>query len=762
MRAPYGSARGSLAGLFALMALALCAVPPAPAHADFGPIELQSVGPLDQFEAASAPAISADGRYLAMQGALDGIAGIFRKDLQTGQLQLVAGGSIYTPTPGAPKDASAPSISADGRYVSFTSAVALVQAAKPGSNVYVRDMDVASDGSACTPQEEAAERCPFELASALSTPGASTAGLTYYSSGGGASATGRVALSANGREVVFTIAGDSNLTSEPGASTPGTPTPGGQVAVRYLDRHETILVSAEREAGSGQMTERPVAGGALASGAALSADGSTVAWLGLNVPAQVPLLSDERARIERDDEPSAVDESYDEPLWRRIADGPLAPTRRIIGGGDPLAPGCPPGGTLAITACRGPFPELASATRGGLEDHLGWVTINGYDATPQLSADGWMVALLGDPPFSTTNVFVADMHEGLSRVQALRQLTREVPVPLTYDPGEKSQYTPTSGEIYGIGISPDGSHIAFTTQREQFPLAPPFFAETPLAVLGQAELYQIDLDTEALVRVTHGPGDGPSLVGGSGTVTAEGAATPSYTQTGSILAFADTASNLVSGDANGADDVFTVRSTEPPASPGPVLIGPAPGSQEPPRPQWRLSVVPVTHANGTATLDVVIPGAGRVAATAGATVPVVLAARATRTNGQRRPARASRRRLATRTVLEHRSVAHAQMSSAIPGLLELPLKVSSPYTSLLSTAAGIYASVRVTFAGTGGPALAQTLAISLRRVHGKAALRRAKARRSSRHGAKASHGAEAGHGAKTGHGAKASHGAHAR
>ncbi len=749
MRAPGEIIGRSLAGLLALaLVVVLGALSAASAHADFGPIELQSVGPLDQFESASAPAISADGRYLVMQGALDGVEGIFRKDLQTGQLQLVAGGSTYVKTPTAPREASAPSISADGRYVSFTSAVALVKAAKPGRNVYVRDMDVASDGAACTPETEATGRCPFELASALSTPGASTEGLTYSSEG--ASAAGRVALSADGRKVAFTIGGASNLTSEPGGSTPGTPTPGGQVAVRNLDSHETILVSVEREAGSGQMTERPVAGGAVASGAALSADGSTVAWLGVNIPAQVPLLSDERAQIERDDEPSSVDESYDEPLWRRIVDGPRAPTRRMVGGGDPLAPGCPPDGTLAIAACRGPLPELASEKRGGLEDHLGWVTINTYDATPQLSADGWTVALLGDPPFSTSNVFVADMHEGLSRTQALRQLTREVPVPFKFNPGSDSIYTPTAGEIYDIAISPDGEHIAFTTQREQFPLAPPFFAETPLATLGLVELYEIDRDSEALVRVTHGPDGGPSLISGSGTVTEKGAAAPSYMREGSILAFADSASNLVSGDANEADDVFTVKSTQVPTSPGPVLIGPAPGSQEPSRPQWRLSVVAVTHANGTATLDVAIPGAGRVEATAAATVPVVVAAHSTRTGGRARnravkaSARASGHRRAKRSVLEHRTVAHAQMSGALPELLELPLKVSPTYAGLLGSAAGIYTNVRVAFAGAGGPPLEQTLAISLRRVKVRvAAKKRAKTKRSGHSTVKSSHGAKA-------------------
>jgi hypothetical protein len=350
--------------------LAASALLAAPARAGFGPIDLQSVGSLEQFEAAGEPAISADGEYLAFQGTLDGTSGVWRKDLRPpGQLQLVASGAF------------APSISSDGRYVSFTSSAALVHQAHAGSNVYVRDMSIAPTlEGPCSAAREAEGRCPYELASALN---GGSEGLTYE--GAGAIASGRVSLSTNGREVVFVIEGASNLTSEPGGSTPGTPTPGGQVVVRNLQSHETELVSAERGEPSGQMSERPVAGGAvtpsrqmrthertesvLEPGAALSGDGSTVAWLGAHIPAQAPTLSGERQQIEFDDQHAEEDEAYDEPLWRRIADGPAAPTRRMVGGGDPLAPGCPPAGTIEVAACRGPYPELAwEGSRGGQEN----------------------------------------------------------------------------------------------------------------------------------------------------------------------------------------------------------------------------------------------------------------------------------------------------------------------------------------------------------------------------------------------------------
>jgi len=88
---------------------------PAAAGADvFEPIALVSRGTLgagatQQAEYAHDPAISGDGRYLAFDGSIGGITGVWRRDLATGQIEQVAGG-----------DAELPSISANGQYVSFT------------------------------------------------------------------------------------------------------------------------------------------------------------------------------------------------------------------------------------------------------------------------------------------------------------------------------------------------------------------------------------------------------------------------------------------------------------------------------------------------------------------------------------------------------------------------------------------------------------------------------------------------------------------
>ncbi|MCL2769689.1 MAG: hypothetical protein FWD42_06210 [Solirubrobacterales bacterium] len=702
----------ALAGVLASALLAGALLCPR-AHASFGPIQIQSLDGLEQAGSASEPAISGDGRYLAFVASFGGndgvvVTGVYRKDLQTGQVQLVVAGG------------SAPSISRDGRYVSFTDATALVSAAKPGSNVYVRDMalDPAYEGP-CTQSQEAAGECPYELASALNGSGE---GLTY--SGAGAVASGRVALSASGREIAFSIQGASNLTSEPSGSTPGTPTPAGQIAVRYLDRRETVLVSAERAQGSGEMTDRPVAAGAfITPGAALSGDGSTVAWVGAHIPAQAPTLEGERQQIESDDSrPSNQDEAYDEPLWRRIGEGSAAPTRRMVGGGDPLAPGCPPGGTIAIPACQGPYPGLPwEGTRGGDETNYGWAGSPGSGNLPALSYDGWSTVLIGDPD-STANVFAVDMHEGLGRREALRELTPEVPVPGVINPGVEAGHVATAGGIGEAAISPDGTRIAFITQRQQFPLAPLIYAEEPPGELGIVELYEI-VDQESLQRITHGPGDGPTLEAGNpAIVTGNGASAPSYTDDDRTVAFADTGTNLIYGEVGARDSVYTATEPGAPDVPGTVTIGAAPPGRQPAS-QWRLSAVAVTHPDGSATLDVVVPGAGRLAASATATVPVAarrgakgaVEARASRHSarrpGSRRPRRAAGR--VTPTALQSRTVATAQLPTQLPGLCEVPLRVSAPYGSLLRARAGIYAAVRVQFTGAGGPPLAQTLFVSL-------------------------------------------------
>jgi Tol biopolymer transport system component len=613
------------------------------AAASFGPIQLVSKSAAEQAAEALSPALSANGRYLAFRGAIGGLKGVFRKDLATGAVTPVAAGSASAAdAPGV--DASAPSISADGRYVSFDTKSPLDPAddKNEATDVYVADMSTSPP--------------TYELASAADE---SPQGLTYESSGGSV-ASGRVALSADGREVVFVTTASSDLA---GASTPA-----GQVVLRNLAKETTTLVSVERDSATGAMTDLPVPGGAVIErpllsqlrGAALSADGTTVAWLGANLQSQVPLLAGEAAAISAQNNASPF--PYDEPLWRRIADGPGAPTRRIVGGD--------------------PSPAFAGLTARNTEFNSaeGWLGVGGIDGVPQLSADGRTVALIGNPT-NATNVFVVDMDDGLSRSQAVRQLTREVQI----RPAEPERtinqepFVSLNGYVYDLAISSDGKRIALTTARQQFPLAPPNLVGSPPSSLGLVELYLIDLEGETLQRVTHGTGGvGEASLSpvGSGQ-DGFGAASPSIDAAGGLVAFSSTASNLVAGDGNEAADAFVVEDTEAPSAPGSVAIS----SPPPPlarRPRWRLTLSAFSLPDGNVRLVASVPAAGALRAQAGAAL-----------------GSAARRRL----------LVAARARARRDGPVALTLKLPRRYRRLAHSREGLYATARVAFRGSGGKRL---------------------------------------------------------
>jgi Tol biopolymer transport system component len=661
----------------AVAASCACLFAAGPAGAEFEPIQLVSESAREQADEALAPAISADGRYVAFQGSVDGVRGVFRKDLASGALELVAGGDAYASPPAAAGDAAAPSISADGRYVSFTTTAPLDPANDRGaatSDVYVADM------SSSPPS--------YELASALDgcdpATSPSPCGLAYASDQG-ALASGRVALSADGRKVVFVTRAASDLLGEAGA------TPAGQVVLRDLDTDATTLVSAERDPDTGTMSEEAVPGGAVTPtaggpGASLSADGTTVAWLGAHLPAQVPLLAGEAEAISSRDR---FGPPYAEPLWRRIVDGPQAPTRRIVGGGDPLAPGCPPQGTLEESACRGPFDLLPGATPCEGAPYSGWLAgISGrlVDGVPQLSADGRAVALIGQPN-GFSNVFLVDMHDGLSRRQAVLPLTRETPI---FDPClvGQPQNVPGAGDVFDVAISADGRRIAFATARQQFPLAPPNLIGSPPAGLGLTELYLIDLGAETLQRVTVGPNGAPSLRA-EGAPGGQGASSPSFGAGGSPIAFASLASNLVPGDTNGASDAFVVSDRRSASPPGEVSVSPSPPGPQA-RPLRRLVVGASSQLDGSVRLTALVPAAG------------TLRARADTLSGPGRP----------------RPVARARRRAGGGRLLVLRLEPARRFRRLTHEQGGLAASLRVAFSQPGEQPLRQQLQVRFRVFRG--------------------------------------------
>lgn len=632
------------------------------AAAEPGPIKLISQLPSEQAQSAISPAISADGHYVAFQGKLGGEEGVFREDLATGSIALVASMA---------GSSAEPSISADGRYISFTTSAKLDadDDTNISPDVYVADM------SATPPS--------YELASALdgcdpSVPGGNSCGVTYEG-GGGSLASGRVALSANGREVVFVTTGASDLGG----------TPPGQVYLRNLDTHETTLVSVERDPTTGSMTGSPVPGGAVrlgkreTAGAALSADGTTVAWLGTHIPAQVQLLQDERERISSID--ATNDTPYVEPLWRRVADGSQAPTRRIVGGGDPAAPGCPPDGLLTDLQCQGPFPNLTVGKSSSLNAGLsGWLGPNFVDGVPQLSADGREAAVLGNP-LGASNLYLVNMAAGLDRKQAVRPLTREISVSVT-DPtqGIDAAHIPLNGHVFDLSLSADGNRIVIATARQRFPLAPPTLIGAPPSQVGLVELYMVDLQGETLRRITHGIGGqdeaslGPSSNFGQ-AAEGVGATSPALSADGRRVAFASTASNLVAGDGNDASDVFTVEDGEGSRAPAALSISPGPKRRHFKRSK-RLTLSAVSLPNGDVQLRAIVPSTG------------ALRARASGSLGVDAPPRSLA--LATKRARKRGG-----------GMVRLRLDLPRRLRRLSHTREGIYAMARVSFRRHGGGVL---------------------------------------------------------
>jgi hypothetical protein len=663
----------------AAVVLGAAALLPRAALADWGAPSVVSASATQQADAGDDPAISQDGRFVAFHGTVAGVQGVWRKQLANGDLQLVA------------VQGTSPSISADGRYVSFTTSVALdaVDDTNALGDVYVRDMTLAT-----------ADAQAYTLASALD--GQST-GIGYRGGTGSSSAT-RAALSADGRTVAFTVNSASDLLG--GAD----PTPGGQVVLRHLDARQTILVSTVYDPATGAQTAAPVPAGATTTVPSLSADGTTVAWYATNVPAQTRTLPGE---------PATINNPYNEPLWRRVADGPAAPIRRIVGGADPFNPACPAGGRSTIGSdpgganpCDGPF-DVESGT-GNTGNALA-------NAVPQLSADGLTVALLvAAPPIAaqvssdgvTANAYVVDMHPGLSRSAALRPLTAWASTDFTN--------VLLAGDLRTVAISPDGTHVAFTTPRGAFPLAPPLLRDPPLSQPNTSELYDVDLTTGTSRRVTHGYDGGPSVAATPGAYYL-GAATPSYAGDDQTLAFASEAPNLFFGDGNGASDVFAARWQAPAASPGPPVqqIGPPPPLHVD-APEWRLGVTTSSCATGTVTLDAVVPGDGALTTSGRATVAVT---RIERRHVEVKVHGHKRTKVVRKRVVHHlkRTVSSRKATVRGPGLHELTLTLTKHYRPLAKTSKGLAVTLAVTFRGTRSPQLRQQLParFRVRAVHAK-------------------------------------------
>jgi hypothetical protein len=732
-----------------LGALVIVLAAPTGARADvFGPISLLSASPYGQAEYAHDPVLSEDGRYVVFDGTIAGVPGVWRRETKPGStFEQVAGG-----------DATLPSVSADGRFVSFTinegASLATItdgripagEPVREAPGVYVRDMDrhLVANGEAGTQEYEPGA---FTLVSAkdhstqslsYEFPGAGVAEVETAASQYGAVAAGRSAITGDGRTVVFVTTAQSDLAG------PGTPPL--QVAVRHLDTDETKLVSVRYDAATGRPALDPETGepepvpeeegryGAVWSkgapepftvsgsrtvtrpyrvptlpGATISADGSAVAWYGGQISEQAPTLGGER-----------LEKLYAEPLWRRISGGVGEPTRRVTGGSDPESPACRanpeaqlPGTPAPGDPCQGPF--ATQKTGIGI-----WNGAQESEYVPCLSADGDQVAFLASAPLVTdaaafgigggefnSDVYLEDM-TATDRGSGLQRLTQFA--------SADTNRIPTNADISGLAISADGQQVAFSTRRTAFPLGVPAFVSAPSPVPGLVELYDADLASQTLTRVTRGyeggPAEHPELESGNEDRYArvsDGALSPSFAAGGQLLAFSSTASNLVFGDGNtppngqgepdGADVFIAPRITFS-AEPTLQTISPAPAnpSLEPP---WRLSVSASRLATGAIRLRASVPAAGALAASAASALPAKAA------DGRRKV---------------RRTVARTSATAGARATVQMTLQLPGRYRRLADRSGGLFSSVTVTFSAKGHPTLRKTLTI--RFLHARHSARR--------------------------------------
>ncbi len=211
------------------------------------------------------PAVSADGRYVAYTAVQNDHAQVFMRDTCEGAAKECAPRTtlLSVATDGAPgdDDSRSPSISANGRYVAFSSAAANLLAEAPtGRQVYLRDTCAGAAGSSCAPSTQ----------------------LISTDSNGALVGTESIlpSVSASGRFVAFVAVTPSHAKSSARAKGNGAPADSGfrQVFVR-----DTCVGAANCAAKTTRISLQPgdaSATGARPAGPALSGQAKHVALPG--------------------------------------------------------------------------------------------------------------------------------------------------------------------------------------------------------------------------------------------------------------------------------------------------------------------------------------------------------------------------------------------------------------------------------------------------------------------------------------------------
>ena len=342
--------------------LALLLLAAAPAHAFVAPgariISASDARQEQGDDDTSQVVLSGDGRYAAFTTRARNFfadddpdppgrfrfGGLFRRDLATGALELVASGDLRAeadPDTVLTRGAQNPSLSDDGRYVVFSTGYGLVPADTNGNvDVYLRDMTKPIGAAGAYELISARDGGDVPAGYAPMPPELDRPGVNP-----GSDVTLGHAMSGDARYVAFRT---SFIASDlPDAAAPTV----GQLQVLVRDREGRRTSLLTRDATTGD----PV--GSANGGVSLSRDGSTVLWVGLGAAAQTRFLPGE-----------LVDPSSQYIFWRRWVDGPSTATRRVTGPSDPDDPGCTTVYVFSLTAtgpCYGPLATL-EGVQGGL------------------------------------------------------------------------------------------------------------------------------------------------------------------------------------------------------------------------------------------------------------------------------------------------------------------------------------------------------------------------------------------------------------
>lgn len=242
--------RGLRPLLAVTLAVAIAAAVPTAAYSRPGPTTIVSVSSdghranTTGQNAAYGAVVSADGRYVAFASAADNLVlhdtnksmDVFRRDVRTGRTTLVSVGldgnaAAALATCGEPVSWS-PSISANGRYIAFTSCSSTLVRGDvyPGYDVFVRDM----------------------VRGVTTLVSVSAKGVQSPSGG----SSGFRAISGDGRYVAFTAFAPLTDLTQPDSVDQllGATVGGGQVYVRDTVGHTTTLASASAAGNAGNGT----------------------------------------------------------------------------------------------------------------------------------------------------------------------------------------------------------------------------------------------------------------------------------------------------------------------------------------------------------------------------------------------------------------------------------------------------------------------------------------------------------------------------